>query len=41
MNLKEDLDMANWSEHNASTTSNFTRAKHVSKQNPAIGKETC
>jgi len=29
--------MANWSEHNASTSSNFTRAKHMSKQNPAIG----
>jgi len=37
VNLKEDLDMANWSEHNASTPSNFTRAKHMSKQNPAIG----
>ena len=29
--------MVNWSEHKASTPSNFTRAKHISKQNPAIG----
>jgi len=37
MNIKEDLYVANWYEHNASTSSNFTRAKHMSKQNPAIG----